>query len=189
MNKKPKISIVTISYNSSKTIRDTIDSVISQDYDNIEYIIIDGKSTDETIDIIKSYGDKISLLISEEDDGLYVMNPSDEVGVPVTTTSSNVKVLPENNKYFRNISWAPNSERAVFWTYKNNTYFLYLFERSIGKARLLQSGARFGSWYDNSTVTYRSESANKMYMINVTSNTIGDPILIHDSPWADLQPR
>lgn len=71
MNKKPKISIVTISYNSSKTIRDTINSVISQDYDNIEYIIIDGKSTDETIDIIKSYGDKISRLISEEDDGLY----------------------------------------------------------------------------------------------------------------------
>ncbi len=132
-------------------------------------------------------GEKI--LYYKEDDGLYVMNPSDEVGVPVTTTSSNVKVLPENNKYFRNISWAPNSERAVFWTYKNNTYFLYLFERSIGKARLLQSGARFGSWYDNSTVTYRSESANKMYMINVTSNTIGDPILIHDSPWADLQPR
>ena len=71
MNKKPNISIVTISYNSSKTIRDTIDSVLCQDYDNIEYIIIDGKSTDDTIEIVKSYGDKISYFISEEDDGLY----------------------------------------------------------------------------------------------------------------------
>ena len=71
MNKKPKISIVTISYNSSKTIRDTIDSVLIQDYENIEYIIIDGKSTDDTIEIIKSYGDSISYFISEEDDGLY----------------------------------------------------------------------------------------------------------------------
>ena len=71
MNKNPKISIVTISYNSSKTIRDTIDSVLIQDYENIEYIIIDGKSTDDTIEIIKSYGDKISYFISEKDDGLY----------------------------------------------------------------------------------------------------------------------
>ena len=117
------------------------------------------------------------------------MNSSDQAGVAVTTTSSNVKVLPENNKYFRNITWAPNSERAVFWTYKNNTYFLYIFERSTGKARLLLSGARLGSWYNNNTVTYRSESANKMYMINVTSNSIGQPELVYDSPWADLQPR
>ena len=70
MNKKPKISIVTISYNSSKTIRDTIESVLNQDYENIEYIIIDGKSTDDTIEIIKSYGDTF-YFISEEDDGLY----------------------------------------------------------------------------------------------------------------------
>ena len=50
-------------------------------------------------------------------------------------------------------------------------------------------GARFSSWYDNNTITYRSESANKMFMINVTSNSIGDPVLIYDSPWVDLQPR
>ena len=125
----------------------------------------------------------------KENDGLYVMNPTDQEGVAVKTTSSNVKVLPENSKYFRNITWAPNSERAVFWTYNNNSYFSYVFERSTGKARLLQSGARFSSWYDNNTITYRSESANKMFMINVTSISIGNPVLIYDSPWVDLQPR
>ena len=71
MNSNPKISVVTISYNSSKTIRNTIESVLSQDYENIEYIIIDGKSTDNTTEIIRSYGDKISYFISEKDDGLY----------------------------------------------------------------------------------------------------------------------
>ena len=66
-----KISIITISYNSSKTITDTIRSVLEQDYDDIEYIIIDGKSTDHTVEIINSYGDRISRYISEKDKGIY----------------------------------------------------------------------------------------------------------------------
>ena len=68
---KIKISIITVTYNSEKTIKDTIDSVIFQDYNNIEHLIIDGGSTDKTIDIVKSYGDKISYFISEKDDGIY----------------------------------------------------------------------------------------------------------------------
>ena len=66
-----KISIITVSYNSSKTIRETIHSVLGQDYPDIEYIIIDGQSTDGTQEIIKSYGSKISKFISEKDKGLY----------------------------------------------------------------------------------------------------------------------
>jgi len=66
-----KISIITVSYNSAKTIRDTIDSVIQQNYHDIEYILVDGNSTDKTIEIIKSYGNKISKFISESDKGIY----------------------------------------------------------------------------------------------------------------------
>ena len=66
-----KISIITIVYNREKTIKDTINSVLNQTYKNIEYIIIDGKSTDSTLNIVNSYKDKISKIISEKDDGLY----------------------------------------------------------------------------------------------------------------------
>ena len=67
----PKISIVTPTYNSRKYLEDTIKSVISQNYPNLEYIVIDGGSTDGTVDIIKKYSDFITLWISEPDNGMY----------------------------------------------------------------------------------------------------------------------
>lgn len=66
-----KISIITVVWNNAATIKDAIESVLSQTYDNIEYIIIDGASTDGTVEIIKSYGDKIAAFVSEPDRGLY----------------------------------------------------------------------------------------------------------------------
>jgi glycosyltransferase involved in cell wall biosynthesis len=66
-----KISIITVVYNGSKTLEQTIHSVLNQSYKNIEYIIIDGGSTDGTIDIVKKYEKDISLWISEPDKGLY----------------------------------------------------------------------------------------------------------------------
>lgn len=66
-----KISIITVTYNSSKYLKDCIESVISQDYKNIEYIIIDGNSSDNTLEIIKSYESNVHTYISEKDSGLY----------------------------------------------------------------------------------------------------------------------
>ncbi|WP_338635688.1 glycosyltransferase [Spirobacillus cienkowskii] len=66
-----KITLITVCYNSEKTIEDTLLSVVNQDYQNIEYIIIDGGSTDKTINIIKNYENKISKLVSEKDNGIY----------------------------------------------------------------------------------------------------------------------
>jgi glycosyltransferase involved in cell wall biosynthesis len=66
-----KISIITVCYNAEKTIGNAIRSVISQTYKYIEYIIIDGDSTDSTLNIIKRYKDNIDVLISEKDNGIY----------------------------------------------------------------------------------------------------------------------
>lgn len=66
-----KISVITISYNAATCIEDTIKSVISQQYDNFEYIIVDGNSNDGTLDIIKKYQNIIDKWISEPDSGIY----------------------------------------------------------------------------------------------------------------------
>lgn len=66
-----RISVITVSLNSVKTIERTIQSVIRQSYDGLEYIIIDGGSTDGTTEIIKRYEDYIAYWISEKDDGIY----------------------------------------------------------------------------------------------------------------------
>ncbi|MEZ4841437.1 MAG: glycosyltransferase family 2 protein [Flavobacteriaceae bacterium] len=74
---QPLISIITASYNSEKTIGNTIESILNQTYKNIEYIIVDGASTDNTLNIIKSYQNKFRdadidfKFISEPDKGVY----------------------------------------------------------------------------------------------------------------------
>ena len=68
---KPKVSIITSVYNNKETIAEAIESVLSQTYDNIEYIVVDGASKDGTVDIIQQYADKITTFVSEADKGIY----------------------------------------------------------------------------------------------------------------------
>lgn len=66
-----KVSIITSVFNNEETIEETLNSVLSQDYDDIEYIVIDGASTDRTCEIVKKYLDYIDVFISEPDKGIY----------------------------------------------------------------------------------------------------------------------
>ena len=66
-----KVSIVTICYNNERDIRPTLESVVNQTYPNIEYIVIDGASKDESLSIINEYKNKINTLVSEPDHGMY----------------------------------------------------------------------------------------------------------------------
>lgn len=76
-NSKLKISIVTAAYNAAATVRRTVESVLGQTYDNIEYIVVDGKSSDDTVKIVEEYRDKFEqkgytlTVVSERDNGIY----------------------------------------------------------------------------------------------------------------------
>lgn len=67
----PKFSIITVTYNAVNVLEDTIQSIVTQTYKNTEYIIVDGGSTDGTLDIIHKYKEHIHTLVSEPDKGLY----------------------------------------------------------------------------------------------------------------------
>ncbi len=71
INDLPLITVITVVFNGAKTLEETIQSVINQTYPNVEYIIIDGGSTDGTLDIIKKYEDHIDYWVSEKDKGIY----------------------------------------------------------------------------------------------------------------------
>lgn len=97
MDKKNlKISIITVCLNSEKTIERTILSVLKQEYDNKEYIIVDGGSTDNTLNIIEKYRDNINKFISEKDNGLYdAMNK----GIHLSTGDM-IGILNSDDIYF-----------------------------------------------------------------------------------------
>jgi glycosyltransferase involved in cell wall biosynthesis len=71
MTNKSLITIITVVYNGANFIERTIQSIIEQSYENVEYIIIDGGSTDGTLEIISKYKHKIDILVSEQDNGIY----------------------------------------------------------------------------------------------------------------------
>jgi len=93
-----KVSIITVSFNSAKTIADTIESVLSQDYPEIEYIIVDGNSSDDTVKIIHQYENRISKWISEKDQGMYdAMNK----GIAIATGDV-IGILNSDDVYMNN---------------------------------------------------------------------------------------
>lgn len=90
-------SIITVCYNSEKTIESTVQSVISQDYPHIEYIVIDGKSNDSTHAILSKYKNKISTLISEPDNGIY-----DAINKGIKLANGQIVGLLHSDDFFAN---------------------------------------------------------------------------------------
>lgn len=116
MKDNVKVSIITICYNSAATIENTIKSVLAQTYDNYEYIIVDGKSTDNTLEIVEKYRERFGgrmIVVSEQDNGIYdAMNKGlrmaggDLIGILNSDDSYEtdaveimVNALPENAKH------------------------------------------------------------------------------------------
>lgn len=113
----PLISVVTVAYNAVATIEQTILSVINQTYPNIEYIIIDGGSTDGTVDIIKKYKDKIAYWVSEPDKGIYdAMNKGIKVATGEWINFMNAGDFFYNDDVVKNISFdkIPLKAHAIY---------------------------------------------------------------------------
>lgn len=136
----PSVSIITVVYNGEKFIEGTILSVLKQTYANIEYIIIDGGSTDGTLDIIKKYEDKINYWISEKDNGIYeAMNKGLEVAtgdyiailnaddyyIPDAIALSIEKLMETKSDYcFANVEYVDNGAiiKPIYPLEKNYIY-------------------------------------------------------------------
>lgn len=141
---RPLVSVVTVSFNSGKTIRRTIESVANQTYDRIEFIVVDGGSTDDTLSIVGEYADVVSRIISEPDQGIYdamnkgiraangewihLLNSDDYYAAPNVIESA-VRVLdPASTNYFW--MWRESSDhRRVLqaWTYSRWRLFISAF--------------------------------------------------------------
>ena len=137
---KPLITVVTVVYNGAATLEQTIQSVVNQTYDNVEYIIIDGASTDGTLDIIKKYEDKIAYWQSEPDKGIYdAMNKGIELA-----TGEYVALLNSGDWYEKNIvetiieSYKQNPEIDIFYALmrvlsedKKELYWIYGYGHKV----------------------------------------------------------
>ena len=120
-----KISIITVAYNSAKTIEDTIKSVLSQNYVDIEYIIIDGKSSDATLDIVNTYHQNISRVISETDQGIYdAMNKGIKVATGQIIGFLNSDDVFENKNVLSLIADQFNRDQSISVVYGDLKYVL-----------------------------------------------------------------
>lgn len=132
MNSNPKISIITVVFNSKNHIEATIKNILSQTYKNIEYIIIDGKSTDGTVEIIKTYQDEISLWISEPDKGLYdAMNK----GIKLAT-GDYILFINSGDKLFDITTIEQVFSKPIADVYYGDTVIINTNDQEIGLRRL-----------------------------------------------------
>ena len=109
-----KISVITICFNSAETIEQTIKSVIEQSYKNIEYIIIDGNSSDGTKEIIQKYRNRITKFISEKDNGIY-----DAINKGLKIAKGDIISLLHGNDIFS----SPNSLLKIVEEFNSNENF------------------------------------------------------------------
>ena len=114
-----KVSIVTVCYNSEETIRDTIESGLAQSYPDIEYIIVDGASSDSTMGIVEEYKNRISIAVSEPDKGIYdAMNKGIKLATGDVIGILNSDDFYQNNDVIRDVVNQFNLFPAadlVFW--------------------------------------------------------------------------
>ena len=139
--KKPLISVITISLNAEKYIEQTIQSVLNQTYKNIEHIIIDGGSTDKTVQIINKYRDRIDHFISEKDEGI-----ADAMNKGVALAKGDYVIFIHADDYFKNDS---SLEDAL--EYLDGTVDILACDIQYGKDLKVIKPRGFNFWFNFKT--------------------------------------
>lgn len=112
-----KVSIITSCFNREATIGQAIESVLNQDYPDIEYIIIDGASTDKSLEIIQKYKDNVTKIVSEPDKGMY-----EALNKGIRLASGDIIGLVHSDDFL----YAPNTISKIVTTFqKTNADFIY----------------------------------------------------------------
>ena len=118
-----KISVITVVYNAVDTIEDTLKSVIDQDYDDIEHIIIDGGSTDGTMDVVNRYREHLAVVVSEPDDGIYdAMNKGIDLATGEITGNLNADDWYANSSVLSHVASAFSENKEIDAVYGDIVY-------------------------------------------------------------------
>ncbi len=155
MTDKPKVSVITVSYNSEKTIAETIEHVLNQTYDNYNYIIVDGLSSDNTIAIAESYKDKFLekgvqfTVLSEKDNGIY-----DAMNKGISLTDGDIVGIINSDDYYND-----NTLERVAAFYKETGFDLMYADLRIfgGKKEYVKKsslGKKFTTRHWNHPTTF-----------------------------------
>ncbi len=111
-----KLSIVTVTYNAENLVEDTIKSIIEQDFSDMEYIVIDGKSTDRTLDIINHYASCIQTIVSEPDRGIFdAMNKALRLVKGEWVYFLNAGDLFASSNVLKSIPWKDLDNKIAFY--------------------------------------------------------------------------
>lgn len=139
-----KLSIITVCFNSASTIRDTIESVLSQDYGDIEYIVVDGCSKDGTQAIVESYGGRISRFVSEPDKGLY-----DAMNKGVAMASGAVVGILNSDDFYESTSSLSSVAKAFERRPESDAVFgdvVFVNPADLHKVTRFYRANRFAPW-------------------------------------------
>ncbi len=170
MNKQSLVTIITVTYNAEKHLEQTIKSVIEQDYPNIEYIIIDGGSSDGTLDIIKHYKDHINYYISEPDRGIY-----DAMNKGIEQSAGNwINFLNAGDTYCKKTTIKEISSYITedIDLISGDIYYVNNNKKKYLKARGLTSV--FNGMFCYHQTLFTKSKLLKKYNFNLTFNIAGD---------------